>query len=500
MNFRTCHRGLLGVFLGVAWVALVGASFHAIAAEPPRSSVITLDQYLNEVKTGNKGVVGSLKSAEAGGLRSDEGKLLLSPVLYSDAKYTSDGKIPPFSFLIYDTAVSELLSVGVSQLTTFGLQGKLHYDLFSTNYNNASSPFFPLPSSFVFSYANASPVLELTQSLWSNGFGRTTRATQTQLEAQALASSYAASYEAKAGMSEAEVNYWRLAAARQTISVEKEALNRAQKILEWNTRRAQLHLGDEADVLQADALVKSRELDLMSAQNEERSASLAFNTSRNIDSDQVSEQLADLDPEVIEKVRTPARAGVRDDVKAAEQSSKASVAQSLVATEQDSPTLNLNASVALNGQQGSGGTYYGTLSQSIPASFTMNRPTYNIELVFNAPLDFGVVSRSKQGWNLEHVAADLKYDRKLFEQEQNWKDLSQSLQEAKQRFGLARKLEFIQKSKLNNEKDRLKHGRTTTYQVLLFEQDYLQAQLLRIQNQVAVLKIIAQMKLFGENV
>jgi outer membrane protein TolC len=120
--------------------------------------------------------------------------------------------------------------------------------------------------------------------------------------------------------------------------------------------------------------------------------------------------------------------------------------------------------------------------------------------MFSVPLNFGATSRTRDGYGMEHIAAELNYDRKVFEQDQTWKDLMRSLGEAKQRLDLSQKLEMIQKNKLLNEQSRLKQGRSTTYQVLLFEQDYLQAELLRIQNQFAILKIISQMKLFGENV
>jgi outer membrane protein TolC len=114
-------------------------------------------------------------------------------------------------------------------------------------------------------------------------------------------------------------------------------------------------------------------------------------------------------------------------------------------------------------------------------------------------LDFGLSSSARDGWRRELIAAELAYDRKFFEQERSWSDLNQNLSEARQHLELSRKLETIQEAKLKSERNRLQHGRTTTYQVMLFEQDYILSQLTRIRDQANVLNIIAQMKLFGEN-
>ena len=58
-------------------------------------------------------------------------------------------------------------------------------------------------------------------------------------------------------------------------------------------------------------------------------------------------------------------------------------------------------------------------------------------------------------------------------------------------------MEKLQKEKMLNEQDRLKRGRSTTYQTLVFEQDYAQAQALRIRVQTEILAYHNQLKLYG---
>jgi outer membrane protein TolC len=476
----------------LALLLSVQTSFAATRLNP--------DQYLSQVKEGHSGVKGAFLASQGAQLRSEEGHLLLAPTAFAEFRITADAKLPQFVFLTYDRQMFQYYTFGVRKLTTFGLQASLHYDLNNQYYvNPAAAPGSVIGPSANFintSYAVASPVFEITQNLWSNGFGRSTRAIQEQHEAQAMASSYQNSFQAKSILMTAEQTFWRLALARQAVDVQKEALDRARKIYEWNSRRARLELGDRSDVIQSEALVQARELELKSAQIEEKLASRAFNSMRNVDSDHVAEDLVELKPELLDTLQVPKRVQFRDDVLAAKENARASTASAEIALERDRPTLDVYASIALNGQ--SGPLPFNNLSDSISNSFSFNRPTETVGLRFSAPIDIGVLQNSREGWRQEQISADMNFSRKVFEQEQGWKELSENVEESVNLYKLSLKLEDVQKSKLLNERNRLQRGRSTTYQVLLFEQDYLQAQLTRIRNEAKVLNLLAQMKLFGE--
>jgi len=462
---------------------------------------ITLEDYLSQVKINNLGVKGSILSSEGSLKRSEEGQLLLSTNAFIDLKAGSDAKLNPFSMIAWDRLNSETLSVGVSKQTKFGLLTKVHYDLTQSYIINlvGSSQQVPAPffSSYPTTYTNASPVLEFTQNFWNNGFGRSTQATQDLQEAQALASSYTASFQAKLAISQAEISYWNLATARQVLAMYQEALERAKLIYQWNVKRAQLQLGDQSEVLQSEALVKGRELDVLTSQNNVRSASRNFNASRYIDSDEVKEELIELTPSMMAQIQTPTRAAQRDDVKAAEQQARASEAGAITSIEKSKPNLDLNASFALNGQVGN--IPAGDLGTAMSNSLTFNRPTINVGLRLQVPLDFEITKRTTDGWKLEKIAAEKYYDQKVFSQEQDWKNLNESFNEAKMRLDLSITLENVQSAKLKAERDRLSRGRTTTYQVLLFEQDYLTSQIVRVRDQAIILNLIAQMKQYGES-
>ncbi len=81
----------------------------------------------------------------------------------------------------------------------------------------------------------------------------------------------------------------------------------------------------------------------------------------------------------------------------------------------------------------------------------------------------------------------------------NGTGLKDKFQQAKDRLTIYDQLEKTQKTKLEYERVRRQRGRTTTQQVLLFEQDYEQAQLGRIKTMSDILQLLAQMKTYGSS-
>jgi outer membrane protein TolC len=60
------------------------------------------------------------------------------------------------------------------------------------------------------------------------------------------------------------------------------------------------------------------------------------------------------------------------------------------------------------------------------------------------------------------------------------------------------KPESAQKEKLDYEKQRFERGRSTTFQILQFENDYANAQLGAIKARTDILEIMAKLKTFGD--
>jgi outer membrane protein TolC len=466
-------------------LALIALNIAPNAWSTDSGSFLTLQDYIHQVKLNNDGIKGPQASSEGSGLRSKEGTLLLAPTAFITAQTSRDLRETLSSSFQGTQTSTAAYSLGLSKLTTFGLQAKLSYNLHSTSISGASPALVTQPE-----YYDARPTLEFTQSIWRNGFGREVRATQDLLEAQALVVSYAEGFRVTAALAQAEAAYWRLVIAREAVKVQRESLDRFTKMRDWNARRTNLNLTDRADLLQAEAGLQARKLDLKTAMDEEQSAARALNTIRGIDSNVVDANLSSLEFFRVHEIKPPTRKEFRQDVLAAQEQQRAAIANSIIGRERNSPAFELFANLSLNGRDAD-------INPALKESVTGQYPWTVVGIRLSAPLDFSTLSETRKGYHLDIHAAGLSYARKVFEQEREWNDLSQKLEDAKKRLILANSVETAQHEKLLHEKTRHSRGRTTTFQVLLFEQDFANAQLAYLRAQAEILGLVAQMKTFG---
>ena len=469
----------------ILFISLSSSLFASSA--PATEETLSLDRYLEEVKTSHQGLLASELTRQGGQERSNEGGLTLSPFFFASAQHTHDER-PTLSGPIYgDKTLSDAFTFGFSKLFDFGLQSRLYYTVTNTGIFGADPAYITQPQF----YANGL-TLELTQSLWKNFLGKSTRATVDALNSEAKALNFNQAFEVKSILADAESKYWRLALAQETVRVQEESLERTKTIRDFYARRVRLQLADRADLLQSEAALKERDLNLQTALDSERVAKRAFNASRNLDSDEVSEHLPPPAPTELNALTIPERMEKREDVKAAEETVHASVAQDQISKDQYLPDLQL---VFVGSTNGRDPNFQPTWDQSL----TSAHPYTSVSLQLNIPLNVGGVSAVRSGYEKEMQGAQLTYERRLFDQENDWKDLVQKFNESKRRLLISLDLEKAQLSKLQQEKRRRSQGQSTTYQVFLFEQDFLSAQLSRIQTEAQILDLSSMMKTYRGN-
>ncbi len=458
--------------------------FGLASAVSAAGASLSLEDYLQQVRKAHQGYLGLELSTEGAKLREREGTLLLSPQLFANVALYDDSKQTSNPAFQGTRTQFDSFSLGLGKQFDFGLQAKLSYNLSYTSLTGTSPAFVPQPT-----FLEGKPLVEFTQSFWRNGFGRETRATMNLAEAAAMATRFGDELKQKVVLAESEATYWRLAVAREIVKSQKENLVRAEKIREWNARRTELSLADKADFLQTDTLVQLKKMELQSAQDEEVLASRSFNSLRGLSSELVNEGILPLDSDRLKDSKVPTRNKPRGDVLAAEQLKRVAQASADLSREKSRPTLDVAGNFGLNGRDPA-------LPKAIGDSFAKDRPVWGVSVKFMAPLDLGTVSDSRNGYDREERAADLQYQRKRFEEEQEWKSLSDRLTQAQRRLDLVEKIEAAQETKLNYERERLKKGRSVTYQVIQFELDFAASQLARIKTVYEVLNILAQMKTF----
>lgn len=449
--------------------------------------VITLDNYLSQVRDKHDGFRSAKDSYHAAELTAHESHNAIAPYLFGSVQYTDDEK--PNLLFDYQKLETSQAQLGIGDTTSFGLTGKATYSLINTSYTGLE---LLAPPAFNISGIQGALNLDLTFSLWRNWLGKETNLQVEAGDANSSAEQYNQSYQMKTLLVSAESAFWSLYLARESVKVSKDAVERATQLYKFHERRADLGLSNKAEFLQAKAALESRELELRSAQDQEVSAARTFNSNRGVSNSIVVEQIESLTPEQIANMQIPVRKEFRDDVRAAEQQIKATKANADLSREKYLPTLEAFGNASTNSPNPT------DFTNTFANSFNTQRPTLSIGVRLNAPLDLGLLQDVREGWEVRKQAAEYTYQRKLFEQETQWSDLNDRFNQDKVRVSLYEKLEKAQKIKLDYERERKTRGLTTTQQVIDFEQDYQQAQLGKIQTENDLLQVLAQMKLYGD--
>jgi outer membrane protein TolC len=449
------------------------------------SAQLSLNEFLTQVQEKNQGVVANKLVAEGTADREEEGRLIFRPSIFAQGQATVDKKPVGNPATQGDRTDTEYVTAGLMQNFNFGLKGQLSYTVFHTKIYNAGTNFVPLAD-----YNDGSAKIELSQSLWRNWGGKENRAQADLIDAQAKASKHIANYTVQTTLATAESVYWSLSQTRKVIQVQKENLSRAQQIRSWNSRRINTGLAERSDFLQADSNLRLREYELQSALQQQNMLQRSFNSMRGVDSNVIPEELEQVDSKNLKALTPPVKAELREDTKAAFEQQSLAKANAALAIERNKPVFEVYGSYAFNGRDPE-------RADAVSNSFKNDHATRAIGLRFNAPLDFGTTSSAIDGYKKEQTAAEYNYQRKVFDQDREWNDLITRFADAKIRLDLADKIAETQRTKTTNERNRLNNGRTTTFQVLTFELDNAQADLLKIQTETDLLNIYAQLKIFS---
>lgn len=446
---------------------------------------MTLEEYLNQVSTNNEGVRGAKLGEEAKELRLSESSLFFKPSFFLTGEYSDDKRPTNAPTFMGTQTIRNTFRAGLSQNFSTGTKASVSYNIYKTEINGASPGILARDT-----FYDVAPQIELSQSLWRNFMGAEFDANVEAQRAQVESSRLNDQFTLKQLLVKAENAYWRLAFAELALQVQKESLDRARKLRDWNANRMRNNLVDEADYLQAEANLQNRELEQETAFIELETAKREFNSIRQSSEDVSLTKESAPNRELLSTLKLPEKSGQREDVLIAIENQKVINANSVLGTERNKPNLELYGNFSINGREVEYGRAY---DQSIGGT----KPWTIVGVRFSTPLDFGALSDYKKGYAQEKVAAELTARRKSYEVDREWEILSQRFDEFKKRLTLSKRMEEVQSKKLTAEKRRYNQGRSTTFQVLTFEQDFANAQLLRLRNEFELVNVHNQLKLFG---
>jgi outer membrane protein TolC len=272
--------------------------------------------------------------------------------------------------------------------------------------------------------------------------------------------------------------------------VQRESLDRAKRLKDWSANRFRNNLVDESEVLQADANLQNREMELQDTLTEVDTALRSFNSLRETQEGITLEASTASETDSLLSVKIPKKSELREDVKAKLAANKAAIASAELGTQRNRPNLELYGTYSINGRN----QYY---SAAVDQSMTATRPFSIVGIRFTTPLDFDAVSDIKKAYTQEVMASEMSYKRRVYEVDQEWDILVERFENLKKRLALSQKLETVQEKKLIAEKRRYNGGRSTIFQVLQFEQDFANAQLLKLRNKNELIATYNQLKLFS---
>ncbi len=461
------------------------ASFVYLGSIYDKSSAaeMSLDQYLEQVRNSHEGMKANQTLMSAQLDRSKEAELVTSSNFFLNAQNFYDEKFnsqPGRGSKVESNG----LTFGVSKITDFGLSGKISYSLSKTNLPDAKKNLIPEPK-----YFDTATTIELNQSLLKNGDGSDIKNTKSLQVAQTEMNYQIEKMKYRVSLAEAEAAYWRLVLARETIKFQKENLKRAEALVSWLQNKVSAKLADSSELVQTQAILELRKLELQGGIDEEKAAMRAFNTARNIDSGEVAESLTRMTSELVAGLKIP-NAGVRPDVAAAEQAAKLAKASADLGRDKFKSSFDVFASYAFNGHDEKVG-------KAIGQGFTPENPTRIVGVKLTVPLDNTNVRTAREGYGKEAVAAEYNASRKSFEASREWDELVRRVGEVKNRLKLVDKMEELQRKKLEMERKKQKLGRSVLFQVIQYETDLISAQLNIIRTKGELLSLVARMKIFG---
>ena len=253
---------------------ILAVFFFGVAAAAWAQEALSLEQYLSKVEAFNPEVQAIDLATQAMGLKILEMDMVYFPFLNGDYTYLDDLSGPGIgSTFLTKEIKAEAWSVGASEKFPSGTTLSLGYSNLNGVFDllEATPIWNPRPVTH-FDGTELKPFVKLDQSLLRDFLYGVTQAGIDKSKAAVRSGQYFQLFKRQQILLNAQMTYWQLVLAKEVVAFRKLSLERTEKLLHWNENRVGLDLADSADLLQAQAAYKSRQLNLqMAVEDEEKS-------------------------------------------------------------------------------------------------------------------------------------------------------------------------------------------------------------------------------------
>lgn len=445
------------------------------------TQTLSLEEFKKQVMEKDPQTQAILEQKRGAELTVNQADFLTSVNLFATSTYLDDQRPTSNPTFQGSRTLVNGLSAGLQQQTRLGLKWALSQNVQKTEIEDAA--LIPQPK-----FYDAFPKLELAIPLWRNLLGNEISAEQDQLRFQARAQMKQADIAWIRQEALIEEAYYNLLSQQEAYEIQKDSLTRAQRILEWSRTRVQRNLSDETDLFQSQAAVASREIDLTAAETNLRSARRQFNAYRGVAGEDVPEKLVGSDIDLKKLKLDKNLQKIRKDLKAQSDLNQSQAAAYGAQKEKSKPNLDLTLQAQTNGRAA---TY--TRAQK---NTWEDQDYLYVGVNFSMPIDQLKASNVREGYTKLENSQRLIEKARLRDETLTWAETVDRAEQINKQLELLRHLEVVQRKNADSERNRLSRGRSTTFQVLTFEQNYNAVRAQRIQAEFQARQFINQLNLF----
>lgn len=342
--------------------------------------------------------------------------------------------------------------------------------------------------------------LSLSQDLWRNGFGRQTylrrQSDQAELESRKLD----LLLQRQQLLNRLESAYWDLALVLKQRNIADENLKRSQQILDWTQKRVRLSAALDTDLLQAQALVSTRQLELSDIN---RSFESTWALLQELVPAMTPQSFSPLSSE-LEKERDPhsllsgQNAGSDPNPTLIEVLSSRYKTEQLL-TESQAVRDDLNPSLQLQLAHGKNGIR-SSADEAVQRSLDGQATDTRVGLVFSMDLDFTLKRQRQLAAELKAQASELEHRRLQKASDVSWKDYLAQIDYLKKSLELSRKLFDFQNKRIARQRVYFQRGKNTVFEFISSEVEVSAAELrfFNLLNQLRKAEAQARLYTFGE--
>jgi len=429
---------------------------------------ISLKDYLSQIQSSN----GDYQSAELGVRsakeKSDGPSLLFSPNLLSGVQYYQDLRLPSNPLAGKSTKYSQI-NLGIAKTSPLGFTWKVSDGLSYTSVAGASPLFISVPQ-----YYEHIPKIEFEIPLWRNFGGREWEYLSNAQKKEIEVESISQEFRMKMVLLEAESIFFQLLNLRKSIHIQESMIAQTMLLNDWVARRVQNDLTDRADLFETGSALKWRKLELENSRMTEQELARKFNALRG-ESPEVS--VGELDEAGLPNATADILPVVKDsrgDFRAKEVGVEMQRYLHQQSIEKFKPDIKAYLQTSFNGKDK-------MLNDAIKDGAQLKHPEWTVGINMVLPLDREVISSVTSG----HKTAIMSAESMLHQSRENLKDerktILSKLDNLAAQIQQVIDLENSEKSKVEYERERLKKGKTTTYQLIVNEGSWSRARLKHIE-------------------